>query len=332
MKKRILTGDRPTGKLHIGHYIGSLSNRVKYQDEYETFLIIADLHVLTTQTDPKKLAETRENVIQMTVDYFSAGINPEKVTVYVQSQIPEVSELSVIFTNLVTVPRAQRVPTLKEVMKDLNIEKPSLGLLNYPVLQTADILCVNAHAVPVGEDQLSHIEVTREIARKFNMLYGEYFNEPEAIVSEVPRLVGLDGSAKMSKSLGNCIYLSDSASELKEKVMDMYTDPNRIHPSDPGTVEGNPVFIYHEAFNSDKEEVANLKERYQKGKVGDVEVKERLFKALDEFLGPIRERRAVFEKDIKGVEEILHEGTKKTREEVKKTLKYVKEAMKLPSF
>lgn len=332
MKKRILTGDRPTGKLHIGHYIGSLVNRVKYQDEYETFLIVADLHMLTTRTDLERLSETRENVIQMVMDYFSVGIDPKKVTIYVQSQIPEVSELAVIFSNLITVPRAQRVPTLKEVMRDLKIEKPSLGLLNYPVLQAADILCVNAQVVPVGEDQLSHIEVTREIARKFNSLYGEYFNEPEAVVSNVPRLVGLDGNAKMSKSLNNCIFLSDSSDELKEKIMNMYTDPNRIHTTDLGTVEGNPVFVYHDAFNSKKDEVEDLKKRYRQGKVGDVEVKEKLFKALDEFLAPIREKRAYYEKNTKEVEEILHEGTKKTGEEVKRTLEHVRGAMKLPSF
>lgn len=331
-KKRILTGDRPTGKLHLGHYVGSLKNRVRLQDEYECFFIIADLHTLTTAPEKEKIAELPENIREMVLDYLSVGIDPEKSVIYIQSQVPEVTYLSLLFSMLVTVPRCQRVPTLKEVMRDLKIQQPSLGLLTYPVLQAADILMVRADLVPVGKDQESHVELSREIARRFNQLYSEVFPEPEALIGEVPTLPGTDGKAKMSKSLGNCIYLSEPPEAVREKVMDMYTDPTRIHPTDPGHVEGNPVFIYHDAFNPNKEEVKNLKARYQEGKVGDIEVKEKLVKALNEFLNPIRQRRKGYEAQPELVEKILSEGTNRTRAEAQETLKFAKEAMGLDYY
>lgn len=327
--KRILTGDRPTGKLHLGHYVGTLANRVKLQDQYEMFLIIADLHMLTTRLEKEKVQEVRENIRQLVLDYLSVGIDPSKATIYQQSQIPEVTEIFTIFSMLVSVPRLQRVPTLKDVMRDLRIDTASLGLLSYPVLQAADILMVKAHLVPVGKDQESHLEVTREIAEKFNSLYGEVLPIPETLIGDVPTLPGVDGKAKMSKSLDNAIYLSDSEEEVKKKVMRMYTDPNRIHPTDPGTVEGNPVFIYHDAFNANKAEVEELKTAYRAGKVSDVAVKEKLVSALNNFLGPVREQRQEFEQEKSLVEGIVDTGTKKAREEASKTLTDMKIAMGL---
>ena len=326
-KKRILTGDRPTGRLHLGHYVGTLANRVKLQNEYECFFIVADLHVLTTKISKKEINKINENVCQLVLDYLSVGIDPKKSVIYRQSQVPEVTYLSLLFSMLVTVPRCERVPTLKEVMHDLNITKPSLGLLTYPVLQAADILMVKAHLVPVGKDQESHIELTREIAHKFNEMYEQVFPEPKTLIGEVPTLPGLDGKAKMSKSLGNCIYLSDGEKIVKEKVMGMYTDPTRIHPTNPGHIKDNPVFIYHDAFNQNKKEVKELKKRYQTGKVGDVEVKEKLAEAINEFLDPIRARRAKFEKEEGLVEKILGRGNKKAREEAQKTLREAKKTM-----
>ena len=328
-RKRILTGDRPTGKLHLGHYVGSLKNRVKLQDEYECFFIIADLHTLTTAPEKEKIEKLPENIRDLVLDYLSVGIDPEKSVIYIQSKVPEVTYLSLLFSMLVTVPRCQRVPTLKEVMRDLEIKQPSLGLLTYPVLQAADILMVRADLVPVGKDQESHVELSREIARRFNQLYGNTFPEPEALIGEVPTLVGTDGKAKMSKSIGNCIYLSDDAETVREKVMNMYTDPTRIHPTDPGHVEDNPVFIYHDAFNPDKEEVEGLKERYREGKVGDIEVKEKLAKALNEFLDPIRERRQEYQVRPGLVEEILAKGSKHARAEAQETLKLARETIGL---
>jgi len=331
-KKRILTGDRPTGPLHLGHYVGTLKNRVGLQDKYETFILVADLHLLTTRTDKEKLKETENNVKELMYAYLAVGLNPDKVTFYLQSQIPEVTELFTIFNMLVSVPRAQRIPTLKEVMQDLKIKEPSVGLLTYPILQAADILMVNADLVPVGKDQESHVELTREIARKFNQQFGGVFNGPKALIGDVPTLVGLDGRVKMSKSLGNCIYLSDSEKTVEEKVMGMYTDPDRIHATDPGKVEGNPVFIYHEAFNPDKDEVEDLKQRYRKGEVGDVEVKEKLAVAINKFLEPMRKRRSKLEREPERIEMILKQGTKKARQEAQKTLATVKQAMHLDYF
>ncbi|HIE43674.1 MAG TPA: tryptophan--tRNA ligase, partial [Candidatus Omnitrophica bacterium] len=283
MKRRILTGDRPTGKLHLGHYVGSLQNRVRLQDKYECFFIIADLHMLTTKIDSEETSQLPENINKLVLDYLSVGIDHTKSTIYLQSKIPEVCELTLLFSMLVGISRLERIPTLKDMIRDLKIANPSLGLLGYPVLQSADILMVRADLVPVGKDQQSHVELTREIARKFNNLYGRVFPEPQALIGEVSTLVGTDGKAKMSKSLDNCIYLSDPPDIVEKKVMKMYTDPTRIHPTDPGHVKGNPVFMYHDAFNKNKKEVEELKVRYREGKVGDVEVKQRLNRALNEF-------------------------------------------------
>jgi len=332
MRQRILTGDRPTGKLHLGHYVGSLRNRVKLQEDYECFFIIADLHTLTTKPESGSISEVPANIKEMVLDYLSVGIDPKKSTVFVQSKIQEISELTLLFSMLVSISRLQRIPTLKDMIRDLKIENPSYGLLGYPVLQAADILIVRANLVPVGKDQQSHVELTREIARRFNGLYGQVFPETEALIGDVATLVGTDGKAKMSKSLDNCIYLSDSPETVKMKITKMYTDPSRIHPTDPGHVEGNPVFIYHDAFNKNKQEIEDLKKRYKKGSVGDVEVKQKLTKALNDFLDPIRERRNKFENKKGLVEEILAEGNKKTKAEAQKTLHLVKKAMGLDYF
>ncbi len=326
-KKRILTGDRPTGPLHLGHFVGTLKNRVALQDEYECFFIMADLHTLTTAMNMEKTATINDRIKGLVLDYLSVGIDPNKCIIYQQSKVPEVTYLSIIFSNLVTVPRALRVPTLKEVMHDLHIEQPSLGLLNYPVLQAADILMVKANLVPVGKDQQSHVEVCREIARDFNKNFLEVFPIPEALIGEVGTLVGTDGQAKMSKSVGNGIYLSDNENTVKEKVMHMYTDPSRIRPTDPGHVEGNPVFIYHDAFNENKQEVSDLKDRYIKGQVGDVEVKEKLAMAINKFLSPIREKRLIYENKNELIQQIIEEGSKKARIEAQKTLNEVLMAM-----
>lgn len=327
---RLLTGDRPTGKLHLGHYVGSLANRVRLQDEYTCYFLLADYHVLTTAYENP--AGIGEHVRELVLDYLSVGIDPERSTIYLQSLAPAVSELALIFGMLISVPRLQRVPTLKEVVRDLQLETASYGLLGYPVLQAADIMMVRAHIVPVGRDQASHLEVTRELARRFNELYGEVFPVPETLIGEVPTLVGLDGRSKMSKSLGNAIMLSEEPEELRRKVMGMYTDPTRLRATDPGHVEGNPVFQYHDAFNADKAEVEELKERYRGGRVGDVEVKRRLIDALERFLAPIRERRAVFASRVGLIEEIIAEGSRKARHEAAETLRHARGAMGLTYF
>ncbi|HEY3176577.1 MAG TPA: tryptophan--tRNA ligase [Candidatus Polarisedimenticolia bacterium] len=328
-RKRILTGDRPTGRLHLGHYVGTLANRVKLQDQYECYFLVADLHMLTTRVEPEDLRETGQNIRDIVLDNLSVGIDPDRSTYFLQSMVPAISEMQMIFSMLVTVPRLQRVPTLKEVMQDLHVEQPSMGLLSYPVLQAADILCVRANLVPVGKDQASHLEVTREIARRFNALYGETLPEPETLIGDVPSLVGTDGQAKMSKSLGNCIYLTDDARTVEAKVRAMYTDPNRVRADIPGRVEGNPVFIYHDAFNPDADEVGDLKERYLAGKVGDVEVKKKLAAAINTFLDPIRRRRAELETTPRVVEEVLLAGAGRARREADLTLDMMKEAMGL---
>jgi tryptophanyl-tRNA synthetase len=324
-RKRILTGDRPTGDLHLGHYVGSLENRARLQDEYECFFIIADFHALTTAYD--KASEVQGNIRSLVLDYLSVGIDPEKSTIFLQSLVPEIPELYMLFSMLVTVPRLQRVPTLKQIMRDLKLETATLGLLEYPVLQAADILCVRGEVVPVGKDQASHVELTREIARRFNDLYGPVFPLPEALIGDVPTLPGIGGKMKMSKSLGNAIFLSDDAETVRRKVMSMYTDPTRIHATDPGHVRGNPVFTYHDAFNPDKEEVEDLKRRYRRGRVGDVEVKRRLIRALNGFLDPIRERRARYEQEPGLAEEIVRSGSACARREAQETLRLAREAM-----
>ncbi|MCH7541653.1 tryptophan--tRNA ligase [Patescibacteria group bacterium] len=329
MKKRILTGDRPTGKLHLGHYVGSLKNRLDLQDKNEVFLLVADLHALTTNQDTKEL---RQNIKNLVLDQLSVGIDPEKVSFCVQSQIPEAQELFTIFSMLVSIKRLERIPTTMEVVRDLGIKNITLGLRAYPVLQAADIMMVRANLVPVGKDQASHLELTREIVKEFNRTYKEVFPIPEALIpKDVGSLPGIDGKAKMGKSLNNAIYLSDDKSVVKKKVMKMYTDPTRIHSTDPGHVKGNPVFIYLDAFaaGKDKSKVEDLKEKYEKGKVGDVQVKEFLTQVLNRFLDPIRDRRTKLEQEKGMVEKILGEGTKKARSRAVETLDLVKEAMNL---
>lgn len=328
--KRVLTGDRPTGHLHLGHYVGSIKNRLEMQNEYECFFIIADLHTLTTKQEKKDIKALNENIKAMVLDYLGCGIDPNKSYIYVQSSVMEVAILNLIFSNLVTVPRLQRIPSIKDMAKNANLSELPAGLLGYPVLQAADILLSRATFVPVGKDNESHIELTREIAKRFNYLYGEVFPLPKTITSEISTLVGTDGAAKMSKSIGNAIFLSDSSDEVKKKVRKMYTDPNRTSSDVPGKVEGNPVFIYHDAFNPNKEEVEDLKERYRKGKVGDVEVKDKLAFAINTFLEPIRERRLKYEKDASLLDDIIMEGNKKLKEEAQLTLSFVSEAMGIP--
>jgi tryptophanyl-tRNA synthetase len=328
-RKRILTGDRPTGKLHIGHYVGSLRNRVRLQDEYECFFIIADLHTLTTKPEKENIEKLADNVRSAVLDYLACGIDPAKSVIYLQSAVPEVVELNLFFSNLVTVPRLSRIPSLKEMAKGAGLEEMPFGLLGYPVLQAADILLPRAHLVPVGKDNVPHVELTREIARRFNNLYGEVFPIPEVMEGEFGSLVGLDGNAKMSKSLGNAIFLSDDEATVRKRVMSMYTDPNRVSADVPGKVEGNPVFQYHDAFNPNKAEVEDLKARYRAGKVGDVEVKEKLAVALNNFLDPMRERRAKYESQSGLADEVVYDGTMRMREEARATLTAAKKAMGL---
>ena len=325
----MLTGDRPTGKLHLGHYVGSIANRIRLQQEYDSFFIIADLHMLTTKNTRDDIAEVATNARHLVLDSLAAGIDPDRATFYLQSAVPEVCELNTLFQNLVTVPRLERLPSLKDMARDAGKEEMPYGLLGYPVLQAADILCVRAHVCPVGKDNAPHVEITREIARRFNHLYGDTFPVTELIESDVPTLVGTDGQAKMSKSIGNVIYLSDSPAEVRKKVMGMYTDPNRIRADVPGTVEGNPVFSYHDVFNDDKAEVADLKERYRAGRVGDVEVKEKLVAAVNRFLAPMRERRAKYEEQSGFVDHLIVEGTARTRKEVQETVFATRKAMGL---
>jgi tryptophanyl-tRNA synthetase len=327
--KRMLTGDRPTGKLHVGHYVGSIKNRVELQHKYESFFIIADLHMLTTKNSKEDIAEVSGNARQMVLDSLAAGIEPELATFYLQSAIPEVCEINTIFQNLVTVPRLERMPSLKEMARDAKKEEMPYGLLGYPVLQAADILCVKAHVVPVGKDNVPHVEVTREIARRFNNLYGPVFPEPDFLMAEVPILVGTDGQGKMSKSLGNTIYLSDDEATVRKKVGNMYTDPKRIRADIPGTVEGNPVFTYHDAFNPNTAEVEDLKGRYRAGKVGDVEVKTKLANALNTHLDPIRERRAAVLAKPDHLKELLFEGSRRARQAAGETMERVRDAVKL---
>jgi tryptophanyl-tRNA synthetase len=331
-QKRLLTGLRPTGKFHLGNYVGTFEKDVELQNsgQYECYFLIADYHTLTTGFESANAIgdDIREGVL----DFLAVGIDPDKSTLYLQSLIPEVSELFLLFSMLVSVPRAQRIPTLKEQVRDLKLESASLGLLNYPVLQAADILMVRGEVVPVGKDQMSHIELTREIARRFNQLYADVFPEPEYLAARFPVLPGIDGKPKMSKSIGNTIMLSDDAETVRKKVMSMYTDPTRLRATDPGHIKGNPVFVYHDAFNPNAEEVQDLKARYVKGRVGDVEVKQKLVAALNGFLDPIRERRAAYERQPGLLEDILADGSRRARAEARETLELARAAMGLNYF
>lgn len=333
-QKRILTGDRPTGKLHLGHYIGTLKNRVKMQDEYETFILVADVQALTDNYDePEKI---RENILETTIDNLAVGLDPNKVTFFLQSMVPSIAELTVFFMNMVSLEEVLRNPTVKDEVKQKQTKfqgNPPFGFIAYPVSQAADILITRANVVPVGDDQAPMIEITNKIGREFNRIYkSPVFPEVKAVFSDVGRLVGTDGNAKMSKSLGNTIYLSDSQEVVREKVMKMYTDPNRVRPTDPGKVEGNPVFIYHDAFNPNLSEVEDLKSRYVEGKVGDVEVKEKLVIALNNFLDPIREKRSYYENNKEEVKEILKKGAERAQKEGEITMGLVREAMRINYF
>lgn len=346
MEKIILTGDRPTGRLHIGHYVGSLRRRVQLQNSGEfdkIFIMIADAQALTDNFDnPEKI---RQNIIEVALDYLSAGLDPAKSTLFVQSQIPELTELTFFYSNLVTVSRLQRNPTVKNEIKLRNFEASiPVGFFTYPISQAADITAFKATTVPVGEDQLPMIEQTREIVRKFNSIYDEVLVEPDVLLPENEaccRLPGTDGGQKMSKSLGNCIYLADSEADVKKKVMSMYTDPTHIQVSDPGHLEGNTVFTYLEAFSKPEHfeeylpEYANLDElkaHYTRGGLGDVKIKKFLNNIMQEELAPIRARRAEFEKDIPAVYEILKNGSEVARERATQTMAEVKRAMKINYF
>jgi tryptophanyl-tRNA synthetase len=321
----ILTGHRPTGPRHIGHLVGTLEQWAKMQDDYTCYFLIADLHVFTT--DYEHPDRVRQNIIDVVTDWLAAGLDPERSSFVRQSAIMEHAQLALLFGMLTTVARLERVPTYKDQIQNLGLN-PSAGLLNYPVLQSADILVYKADTVPVGEDQLPHIELTREIARRFNTTYGDTFPEPEGLLSKAPRLPGTDNRT-MHSSRGNAIRLADSPEETTKKIMSMYTDPNRIHADDPGTVEGNPVFEYHDVFNPNKDEVEDFKKRYRAGKIGDVEIKQRLAEALNEYLAPLRERRAEYGKDPKKVLKILEEGTEAARPVAQATVKEVMEKMGL---
>lgn len=323
-RKRILTGDTPTGRLHIGHYVGALEERVRLQSKYETYVILANIHAYANYFEQS--ARINRDVYEVFLDNLAVGIDPKKATIFLESGIPEIYELYGIFLTMVKHSRVMRNPSVKEEIKYKKLD-PSAGFVVYPILQAADILGFNANLVPVGEDQLPMIEQTREIARAFNGAFGETFVVPEAKVGRIPRLVGTDGQLKMSKSGHNAILLSDDEKTLRQKIMACYTDPTRIHATDPGRVEGNPVFDYHQAFNPDKKEVEDLKDRYRKGKVGDVEVKEKLFIALNDFLTPIREKRRYYEERSDLAKEILVESTKKARKVVVDVIATVREKM-----
>ena len=328
MKEIILTGDRPTGKLHLGHYIGSLKNRVELQEKYNQYILVADVQALTDNAEnPEKV---RNNVIELLLDYLSIGIDPQKTTICIQSLIPAIAEITVFYLNLVTLARLERNPTVKNELKLRNFNGGiPAGFLTYPVSQAADITAFGAKFVPAGEDQSPMIEQTCEIVRKFNSIYGETLIEPQIILSKTPRLIGTDGKNKMSKSLGNTIYLSDSADEIEKKVMSMYTDPNHLKVSDPGNTKNNPVFIYLDAFGEDKEKISFMKQHYEKGGLGDVVVKRYLNEVLQNMLYPIRQKRKELEKNIDEVYSVAFEGSEKARQITDKTLQNIKAAMKI---
>jgi tryptophanyl-tRNA synthetase len=331
-RRRVLTGDRPTGRLHLGHWVGSVSNRVKMQDEYECFFIVADLHTLTTRPEKEEIARIPGHIREMVLDYLALGIDPDRSRIFVQSAIPETSRLALIFSMLVTLPRLERLPSVKDMAASAQLDVLPFGLVGYPVLQAADILLPRADVVPVGRDNAAHVEITREIARRFNYLYGDVFPEPDLLLSDVATLPGIYGKQKMSKSLGNAIMISDSADEVTGRVRRMYTDPDRVRADIPGRVEGNPVFLYHDAFNPDTAEVDDLKARYRAGTVGDVEVKTKLANAINAFLDPVRERRAELAGREGLVEDILAQGNRAMREVARETMERVEDAMGLTYF
>jgi tryptophanyl-tRNA synthetase len=327
-RARVVSGMRPTGRLHLGHLVGALGNWVPLQENYDCFYFVADWHALTSDfADTSQLTSyTYENV----ADWIGAGLDPEKSTFFVQSLVPEHAELYLMLSMVVPVPWLERVPTYKEQQENLkDKDLSSIGFLGYPLLQTADVAIYDARFVPVGEDQVAHLELAREAVRRFNNFFGEVLVEPQPLLTTFGRLPGLDGDKKMSKSLGNTIHLSDTPDEVKKKVMRMYTDPKRVRADIPGTVEGNPVFVYHDAFNPNAAEVDDLKARYRTGKVGDVEVKTKLANALNTHLDPIRERRAAVLAKPDRLKEILFEGSRRAREVAAGTMARVRDAMKI---
>lgn len=343
-KKIILTGDRPTGKLHLGHYVGSLKNRVELQNsgEYQQYVFIADLQALTDNArNPEKI---KNSLKEVALDYLAVGIDPKKSTIFVQSQVPELAELNMYYLNLVTLARLKRNPTIKTEIKERGFgDAIPVGFLTYPISQAADITAFNANLVPVGEDQLPLIEQCKEIVHTFNSIYGDILTVPEAIVPDniCKRLPGIDGKAKMSKSLGNCIYLSDDSKTVKSKVMSMYTDPNHIRVEDHGNVKDNTVFIYLDAFANDEhfkkylkdyKNLDELKAHYERGGLGDVKIKTFLFQVLEDVLEPIRERRAYYAEHMDEVDKMLQEGSQKAREVAKETLNKVRDAIGINYF
>lgn len=324
-KKRILTGDRPTGNLHLGHYLGSLQNRVRLQDEYDTFVIIADVQALTTNFDrPEKLYK---DVMNVALDNLSAGIDPDKATIFIQSYVPEIAELTAYYGMLVTVNTLRHNPTVKTEMQQYGYKDVTYGFLGYPVSQAADITFCKADLVPVGEDQLPHLELTRKIVRRFNELYGAEFIEPQALLSSVPRLVGLDGNSKMGKSLGNGIYLNDEAKIVRDKIFSAVTDTNRIKIDDKGNPCACTVFTYQKAFNQDEAE--NIREMCTAGSIGCVACKKSLVSALEKLLGPIRERRRYYEEKPELVSEIIRAGTERARSIGRETMREIRTAMRI---
>ncbi|CAM4435267.1 MAG: Tryptophan--tRNA ligase 2 [Legionellaceae bacterium] len=346
-KKRLLTGDTPTGRLHLGHWVGSLENRVVMQTEYDCYFIIANVHAFTTRAENPK--EIRQSVLDITLDYLAAGIDPQKSTIFIQSEISAIAELTVFFSMLLPFPRVMRNPTLKDEIRDKGLgDNYPFGFLLYPIGQTADILAFRPDVVPVGEDQIPHLEMTREVARRFNQIYcqvdphteddaylkaGGILPIVQAKLGRVKRLVGIGSPneqgqlLKMSKSLNNAIFLSDTPDEIRKKIMSMYTDPKRLKATDPGTIENNPLWIFHDAFNTDKAWVEEAKERYRSGTIGDVECKKKLIDVLIDFISPIQERRALYANDPGEIIRILRMGNEKANDVSRVTLNLVKEAM-----
>lgn len=346
-KPRLLTGDTPTGRLHLGHWVGSLENRVAMQDEFDCFFLLANAHAFTTRMDRPQ--EIRDSVLGIALDYLAAGLDPARSTIFVESDVPAIFELSLMFSMVIPFPRLMRNPTIKDEIRDKQLgENYSMGFLNYPIMQVADILAFQTDVVPVGEDQIPHLELAREVARRFNQIYcgvdshtedkdyikaGGIFPIADFKIGRVARLVGLGGPTedgrllKMSKSLNNAIMLSDDADTVKKKVMGMYTDPNRLRATDPGTIENNPLWIFHDTFNTDKEWVEETKQRYRQGTVGDVECKKRLIEVLNDLLAPMHERRKVYEDDPAQVLKILEHGAGKANVVAQETLRLAKDAM-----
>jgi tryptophanyl-tRNA synthetase len=327
-RARVVSGMRPTGQLHLGHLVGALNNWVPLQDRYDCFYFVADWHALTS--DYANTAQLTAYAYENAADWIAAGLDPERSTIFVQSLVPEHAELYLLLSMVVPVPWLERVPTYKEQQENLrDKDLSSIGFLGYPLLQTADVAIYDARFVPVGEDQVAHLELARESVRRFNNFFGDPLVEPQPLLTKFARLPGLDGDKKMSKSLGNTIHLADSAEDVRKKVRQMYTDPKRVRADIPGTVEGNPVFIYHDAFNPNTDEVDDLKARYRAGKVGDVEVKTKLATALNAHLDPIRERRAALLAKPGTIRDILFEGSRRARTVAAQTMERVRDAMKI---